>query len=186
MYVLALGAILISAIVVVLERQTGRATGGVTGLVTLSFTCYGLATGLFWILLPSPTALAPGGLVEAFGEQPGPYLGHAVGALASAVLATVAMALGDLVQRSGSTQSALARALVIATGATAVLGLLQLSSGSPAGALAVGVVVLNLVIAGTFAIGAVAMARRSPSAVQVAQGGVHPSGAPAERGGGAQ
>jgi len=57
MYILVLGAVLLSLCIVAVERRRGSPAGGLIGVITLSFACFGLVTGLFWVFFPgSPPA----------------------------------------------------------------------------------------------------------------------------------
>jgi hypothetical protein len=61
MYILVLGAVLLSLCIVAVERRRGSPAGGLIGVITLSFACFALVIGLFWVFFPGLTAsLVPG------------------------------------------------------------------------------------------------------------------------------
>jgi len=273
MYILVLGAVLLSLCIVAVERSRGSPAGGLIGVITLSFACFGLVTGLFWVFFPGLTAsLVPGsvrtplaagvvqvrgalvvalavfivltrtrraagervsglagpalynvlmayeaiaaqftgiataerwlyvvlhttwavgfvlltifpraaatagggsrparviaglygayavligiatvvvptGLVHAFGEEPGPYVLHAVGTFASALGATGALALGGILDRSAPVVRSLLLSLVVASAATAVLGVVGLLGAASTNGVVIAAIALAAVLA---------------------------------------
>jgi hypothetical protein len=273
MYILALGAVLLSLCIVAVERRRGSPAGGLVGVITLSFACFGLVTGLFWVVFPGLTAsLVPGsvqtplaagvvqvrgalvvalavfivltratraagervsglagpalynvlmayeaiaaqftgiataerwlyvvlhtswavgfvlltifpratataggssrparviaglygvyavlpgiatvvvptGLVQAFGEVPSPYVLHAVGSFASALGATGALALGGFFDRSAPLLRSLLLSLVVASSATAALGVVGVLGAASTGGVVIAAITLDAVLA---------------------------------------
>jgi len=273
MYILVLGAVLLSLCIVTVERRRGSPAGGLIGVITLSFACFGLVTGLFWVFFPGLTAsLVPGsvrtplaagvvqvrgalvvslavfivltrtrraagervsglagpalynvlmayeaiaaqftgiataerwlyvvlhttwavgfvlltifpratpaagggsrparviaglygiyavligiatvvvptGLVQAFGEEPGPYVLHAVGSFASALGATGALALGGILDRSAPLLRSLLLSLVVASAATAVLGIVGVLGAASTSGVVIAVIALDALLA---------------------------------------
>jgi hypothetical protein len=103
--------------------------------------------GIYAVLIGIATVVVPTGLVQAFGEEPGPYVLHAVGSFASALGATGALALGGILDRSAPLLRSLLLSLVVASAATAVLGIVGVLGAASTSGVVIAVIALDALLA---------------------------------------